>query len=131
MRQRDELWKALTDASDAVDAAFDAYKNAETPANRLKAQKAGREYANCLAPVIGKDSAFRYEAALQNHTDAVDRHTRFIATLAGRPGTIDESEATMLRLLQEESHAAGKVLDEVMTAIQRELVEAAERDEQR
>jgi DNA-binding GntR family transcriptional regulator len=131
MRQRDELWKALTDASDAVDAAFDAYKNAETPANRFKAQKAGREYANCLAPVIGNDSAFRYEAALQNHTDAVDRHTRFMATLAGRPGTIDESEATMLRLLQEESDAAGRVLDEVITAIQRELVEAAERDEQR
>ncbi len=61
---RAELWKALGEATDAVQAAGDEYTRASTPQARAAMDAAFREYVGRLTPVIGTAAASRYEASL-------------------------------------------------------------------
>ena len=68
---RAELWKALADATDAVEAAYDECAREPTPAARAALAAAEREYAQRLYPVIGQVAAFTYEAGLVTYQAAI------------------------------------------------------------
>ena len=69
---RAELWKALTDATDAVQAAGDEYTRASTPQALAAVNAAFHEYVQRLYPVIGHAEAFRYEASLATYQKAIE-----------------------------------------------------------
>jgi hypothetical protein len=128
--QRNESWNALLQATDAVAMAMLEWTRAATPANGFEVEKATRDYMNRLSPAVGREPAFRYEAAFQEHLDSIDRQERFLATLAGR-STTDESDAALARLLQDKSEMARHAFESAQAALQRQLAEVAERDHTR
>ena len=126
--QRNESWNALLDATDAVVVAMLEWTRAATPSNRFKVERAARAYMNRLSPVIGREPAFQYEAAFQEHLDSIDRQERFLARLAGR-STTDESDAALARLLQDKSETARRAFEAAEADMQTKLAEVAERDD--
>ena len=68
---RAELWAALSEATDAVQAAYAEYIREPTPPARAAMEAAEREYAQRLYPLIGQVAAFKYEAGLATYQAAI------------------------------------------------------------
>ncbi len=124
---RAELWKALADATDAVQAAGDEYTRASTPQARAAMDAAFREYVRRLTPVIGTAAASRYEASLATYEAVLDRVEALNATLADSP-SIDEADRTLSRQLAEEQAEAGEVFERARAALDAALERALARD---
>ena len=60
---RADLWAALGEAGDAIQAAVDAHEREATPQTRAAVKAAFEEYVQRLTPVIGTAETFKYEAA--------------------------------------------------------------------
>ena len=60
---RAELWRALDEATDAVQAANDTFGRAPSPQTRAALTTAFHAYARCLSPVVGHAAALKYEAS--------------------------------------------------------------------
>ena len=120
---RAELWSALADATDAVQAATDAYERAPTPQTREAMDAAFHEYVQRLIPVIGTAKAFEYQAGLATFEDAIERLEKLNATLSVLP-SIDEADRTLQQTLTEEQAAAGKAFEVARVALDAELQRA-------
>ena len=68
---RAELWQALGEAAEVVQAAVDAYEREPTPTAQAAMRAAEREYAQRLYPVIGQAVAFQFEAGLATYHAAI------------------------------------------------------------
>ena len=98
---RKAAWKALADATEAVQAAVDDYAREATLQARTAVHAAVNDYVQRLSPVIGQVEAFRYETSLRTHQNAIDR----VETLNARLGTLpslDHADRKLLQQLTEE-----------------------------
>ncbi len=127
---RAELWKALREATDAVQAAGDAYTRASTPQARAAMDAAFRESVRRLTPVIGTAAASRYEASLATYEAVLDRVEALTATLADSP-SIDEADRTLSQQLTEEQAAAGEAFEGARAALDAALERALAHDNER
>jgi hypothetical protein len=125
--QRDELWKALSDASDAVESTMAEWTQAPTPENRFRMDEAMRDFIKSLPPVVGSEAAFEFETAFQKFVDSTDRGVHFLATLAGR--TVDRSDREMLKALKRESETALEAFCAVDAAMRTKAQAIVQRDE--
>ena len=84
-------------------------------------------YVQRLSPVIGQVEAFRYEASLRTHQNAIDR----VETLNSRLSTLpflDDADRKLLLQLDEEQAAAGKAFKAARVALDTALKRAKARD---
>ena len=107
---RDELWRDLAEAGDALQEPAEAFKREPTIQARAAFKAACHSYVQRLAPVIGEAAAFRYEASLHVFTDAVARLTATTASLAGLP-SLDDTDRTLVTRLNDEIATARRALD--------------------
>ena len=68
---RAELWRALDEATDAVQTANDAFGQTLSPQTRAALTAAFHAYAECLSPLIGHAAALRYEAGWMTYHAAI------------------------------------------------------------
>jgi hypothetical protein len=126
---REDRWKALGDASDAMSDAWIDVTREFRPENRFRLEAAARTFVTCLAPLVGTDPAFQYEAAFRRVLDALDREAVCLATLAGA-SLIDESDAARLRRLQAETNRARAAYDAIVIETSKRLDQAEAADEE-
>ncbi len=124
---RAALWAALSEATDAVQAAGDAYTRAAIPHARAAMDAAFREYVRRLTPVIGQVEASRYEASLAAYEKVLDRVEALTATLSVLP-SIDEADRTLSRQLTKKQAAAAKAFEGASAALDAALDRAFARD---
>ena len=124
---RGRVWKALADATDAVQAAVDDYAREATPQARTAVNAAVNDYVQRLSPVIGQVEAFRYEVSLRTHQDAIDRVETLNSMLRALP-SMDNSDRKLLRQLTEEQAAAGKAFEAARVALDAALQRARAHD---
>ena len=124
---REAVWKALADATDAVQAAVDDYAREATLQARTAVNAAVNDYVQRLSPVIGQVEAFRYEASLRTHQDAIDRLETLNSTLSAL-SSMDNADRKLLRQLTEEQAAAGKAFKAARVALDAALQRAKARD---
>ncbi len=127
---RAALWAALSEATDAVQAAGDAYTRASTPHARAAMDAAFREYVRRLTPVVGQVEASKYEASLATYEAVLDRVEALTATLADL-SSIDEADRTLSRQLIEEQAEAGEVFERARVALDAALERALAHDNER
>src|SRR3712207_487588 len=104
--KREVLWSALATAADAQTNAVPKWMADPSPTTTRNAQLAIRRYVEALAPVIGAEAAFSFEAAFARFETAVDRQEQLTATLGGRDTAPDASDVEILHRLAEEQTAA-------------------------
>ena len=104
---RDELWKALAESADAVQAAGDDYTREATPQARAAVDAAFREYVKRLSPVIGQVAAFKYEASLRTYQNTIDRVEELNATLSTSP-SVDAAGTKLWQQLDKKRAGAGR-----------------------
>lgn len=127
--RREEAWRALAEASEAVEVAFSEWKQPHaSPMRRAKAEASVRHYVERLESVIGAEAAFGLHVAYQHCMDAISRVERLAAQLALQ-ARVDASDTEMLRRLQQEQQAAGEALEKVEAETMAVLDEARARDE--
>jgi hypothetical protein len=126
---REDRWKALGDASDAMTDAWIDVTREFRPENRFRLEAAARTFVTCLAQVVGAEPAFQYETAFRRVLDALDREARFAATRAGE-SPIDESDAARLRWLQTETNRARTTYDAIVIETSKRLDEAEAADKE-
>jgi|KBSSwiStaDraftv2_1062776.scaffolds.fasta_scaffold2158847_1 hypothetical protein len=126
MMRRGELWRAFLEAADVARAAIDTLQSAPTPANRRRVDEALRDCMNRLAPVIGTDAAFQFEAALQQFREANHQLERLQATQAGR--ALDDHDLDKLRRLQVHRVVTQSVFLEVARVTLERFHDVVERD---
>ena len=124
---REAVWKALADATDAVQAAVDDYAREATLQARRAVNVAVYDYVRRLSPVIGQVEAFRFEASLRTHQDAIDRLETLNSTLSAL-SSMDNADRKLLRQLTEEQAAAGKAFKAARVALDAALQRAKARD---
>ena len=124
---REAVWKALADATDAVQVAVDDYAREATLQARTAVNAAVNDYVQRLSPVIGQVEAFRYEASLRTHQDAIDRLETLNSTLSAL-SSMDNADRKLLRQLTEEQAAAGKAFKAARVALDAALQRAKARD---
>ncbi len=124
---REAAWKALADATDAVQAAVDDYAREATLQARTAVHAAVNDYVRRLSPVIGQVEAFRYEASLRTHQDAIDRLETLNSSLSAFP-SMDNADRKLLRQLTEEQAAAGKAFEAARVALDAALQRARAHD---
>ena len=127
---RAELWAALREATDAVQAAGDDYTRASTPQARAAMAAAFREYVRRLTPVIGTAAASRYEASLASYEEVLDRVEALNATLSVLP-SMDDADRTLSQQLTEEQAAAGEAFEGARAALDAALERALAHDNER
>jgi len=126
--RRQQLWQALSDAAHAVMTATEDWKEDPTPAKRAVVDGAVARYVDYLAPVIGSEAAFRFEATTRAFNDAVDRFASLIATLQGR--VLDAADVQLLQGVAAEQVAAGRAYVASQSALLAALNKAHLLDEQ-
>ncbi len=124
---REAAWKALADATEAVQAAVDDYAREATLQARTAVHAAVNDYVQRVSPVIGQVEAFRYEASLRTHQNAIDRVETLNARLGALP-SLDHADRTLLRQLTEEQAAARKAFEAAQVALRAALDRAKARD---
>lgn len=124
---REQLWKALAEASDAVAAATYDCLQGSTQSRRNCAESAIRAYVDLLGPVIGHRLAVRYHVSYQSAIVAIDRLSGLMATLAAR-STTNDADVAMTSALGEAQAAALDELERVQAEVDAALDQAAERD---
>ncbi len=127
---RAELWKALGEATDAVQAAGDEYTRAPTPQARAVMDAAFREYVRRLTPVVGTAAAPRYEASLASYEEVLDRVEALNATLSVLP-SMDETDRQLQQHLTDEQAAAGEAFEVARAALDAALERALAHDNER
>ncbi len=125
--EREERWKALADATDAVQAAVDDYAREATLQARTAVHAAVNDYVQRLSPVIGQVEAFRYEASLRTHQNAIDRVDTLNSRLGALP-SMENADRKLLRQLTEEQAAAGKAFEAARVALAAALEKARAHD---
>jgi hypothetical protein len=120
------LWKALAAAADDVADATTAYEADDTPATRHRMDAAARTYCELLAPVVGQEAAFRYEAVLQQCRDAADRLERLKAAYVGR--ALDDADTELLSRLSHDQAEALAAVGAAEESLNAALAEAEARD---
>ena len=102
--KREELWKALAEATDVVKAAEAQLDREATRQTRDAWYEADREYRLRLALVIGIQPVQRYAKRVRAYLEAIDRTARFGATMSTR--TADDADVTFMEGLAGEQFAA-------------------------
>ena len=125
--KREEHWKALADASDALDGALNEWKLRGSPQTIAGAEDAIHKYVQHLAPVIGSVAAFEYEARSRAFFEAVWRQSRLTATLSASPST-DDADIELLQRLAEEQAAALSEFEAATVALDEALDRAKAHD---
>ncbi len=118
---------ALADATDAVQAAVDDYAREATLQARTAVHAAVNDYVQRLSPVIGQVEAFKYEASLRTHQNAIDRVETLNSRLSALP-FFDNADRKLLRQVSEEQAAAGKAFEAARVALGAALERAQARD---
>jgi hypothetical protein len=114
---RTKLWKSLAEASDAVKTAFDIWsRDREAPAGVALMDRATHDYCERLAPIIGSEHAFAFEAAWLQYRDA----TKALSAAVSNDAQMEE-----LRRLQSELQMAAVGFSEI-EEVTSGLLEAAE-----
>ncbi len=127
MSRRAELWEALAESADAIQAAGDEHRRAPTPQTREAAETALDEYVKRLSPVIGQVAAFRYEASLRAFQDAIDRVETLNATLNTAP-SVDDADTKLWQQLDKEKARAGRAFKAAEATLDAALERAKARD---
>ena len=122
-----EVIQALADATDAVQAAVDDYAREATLQARTAVHAAVNDYVQRLSPVIGQVEAFRYEASLRTHQNAIDRVETLNSRLSALP-FLDTADRKLLRQLNEEQAAAAQAFKAARVALDTALKGAKARD---
>ena len=125
--EREERWKALADATDAVQVAVDDYAREATLQARTAVHAAVNDYVQRLSPVIGQVEAFRYETSLRTHQNAIDRVETLNSRLGALP-SMDNADRKLLQQLTEEQAVAGKAFEAARVALSAALERAKARD---
>jgi hypothetical protein len=128
-RRRDDLWKRLAEATDAVTAAMSDYLATPTPQTRTRMETASRDYIDRLVPVIGEKAAFEFQDGWDVYIQKIDRRERLLATLSGQPD-LSASDVELLDRLKSEIDNALKVFEATAVAMQTRLDNAARADDQ-
>ena len=118
--KREEHWKALTDAGDAFDDAFNEWKLRGSPQTITGVEDAIHNYVQRLAAVVGSVAAFEYEARSRAFFEAVWRQVRLTATLSASPST-DDADIELLQRLAEEQAAAWNEFEAATVALGRDF----------
>ncbi len=84
-------------------------------------------YVQRLSPVIGQVEAFRFEASLRAHQDAIDRLETLNSALSALPA-MDNADRKLLQQLTEEQAAAGKAFEVARVALDAALQRARAHD---
>ena len=124
---RAELWKALDEATDAVQAAGKDHAREATPQTREASDAAVREYVKRLIPVVGQVEALRYEASAAAYQQAIDRLAALHSKLLVLP-SMDDADRKLVRQLTEDQAAAGKAFEAARVALDAALEKAAAYD---
>ena len=124
---RAELWAALAEATDAVQAAVEEYGRAPTPRARAARDAVFREYVKRLSPLIGQAEALAFEVSLHAYQALVARVEQLHATL--RSGaSLDVADRTLMQQLVGERAEAGKTFEAAMAALSAVLERSRARD---
>ena len=113
---RAELWAALSEATDAVQAAGDDYTREATSQARAAVDAAFREYVKRLSPVIGQVAAFKYEASLRTYQDTLDRVEELNAMLSTSP-SVDDAGTKLWQQLDKKRARAGRAFKAAEAAL--------------
>ena len=104
--KREALWKALTEAKDAVGAAAAQLEREATPETRVAWYGAARVYQIRLALVIDRQPVQRYAKRVRAYLDAIDRTVRFGVTMITR--TADDADVKFMEGLAGEQRVAAE-----------------------
>ena len=122
---RVELWRSLTEAATAVQAAVDDYERIPTPQTRTCRDTAFQEYVRRLPLVVGNAEAGRYKARWVAYQEATQRVEQLTARLGLLP-SMDATDRQLQQQLTDEQATAGKAFEAATvaleTALQRALV---------
>ena len=112
-----------------MQAAIDDYAREATLQARRAVNVAVYDYVQRLSPVIGQVEAFRFEASLRTHQDAIDRVQTLNSALRALPA-MDDADRKLLQQLTEEQAAAGKAFEAARVALSAALERTKARDNQ-
>jgi len=124
---RAELWAALGEAADTVQAAVNEFERAPTPQTRAVRDAAFREYVRRLPHVIGNAEASRYEASWVAYQTATGRLEQLTARLSLLP-SMDATDRQLQQHLTDEQAAARKAFEVATTALDSALERARVHD---
>ena len=113
---RAELWKALGEAADAVQAAVNKYDRAPTPQTRAVRDAAFRAYVRRLPLVVGNAEAGRYEVRWVAYQEATERVEQLTARLSLLP-SMDATDRQLRQQLADEQAAARKAFEVATIAL--------------
>lgn len=123
-----DAWRALGAASDRCLAAFEAWNEERTsPHTAREMEAAAGDYAECLAPLIGHEAAFAYEAATRALLEAIERHAQLNLTMS-LAKSIDAIDAEMLLQCAADQRAAEKARKTAEAAVLAALEKAKARN---
>ena len=124
---RDALWTALTEATNAVQAAVDEYERAPTPQARAVRDAAFREYVRRLRLAIGNAEAGKYEASWATYQTVTERAAQLTARLGMLP-SMDATDRQLQQHLTDEQAAAGTAFERASVALEAALQRARAHD---
>lgn len=113
-------WKQLGDAGDEVRRRFEEHQLSPSPMTHAAVKAAAHRYAESLAPVVGTQLAFEYEAKFAAVMQGGDRIVALTATLSRLPGT-DRADQEMSNQLITEQEGAQAEFDEVSSRIDKAI----------
>lgn len=125
---RENLWRALAEASQDAEATFATYEQDKTPLNGRACEQRIMTYMERLRPVVGEELAFRLHASYQGLMTALDRKDALIVQLIGVPRLLDDAERSMLTALEDQERAAQSEFTTVRAQISKRLDEVATRE---
>ena len=127
--KRAELWMALVDASEVLQAASAAARREPTPATCMQADAAIPAFLDCLPPLIGHKAAFRFEASWRAFKNAREQQEQLTAAIAARPLIdMEAADAGLMRHVQRELDDTHQAFEHVSAETQAALHEAQARD---
>ena len=128
---REERWKAVTEANDAVEAAVAELERENTLQTRAALDVATNKYMTCLAHVIDVLPVQMWANRMRAYRGAIDRTTRLNATMSATKVKMDAADRTFLMDAAEEQIAAADACKiaaaEVVAAV--EKARADDKDE--
>ncbi len=122
-----ELWKGLTEAATAVQAAVDEYERVATPQTRARRDTAFQEYVRRLPLVVGNAEADRYEARWVAYQEATQRVEQLTARLSLLP-SMDATDRQLQQQFTDDQATAGKAFEMATVALDTALQRALSLD---
>ena len=124
---RVKLWRGLTEAATAVQAAVDEYERVPTPQTRARRDTAFQEYVRRLPLVVGNAEAGRYKARWVAYQEATRRVEQLTARLSLLP-SMDATDRQLRQQFTDEQTTAGKAFEVASVALDTALQRALSLD---